>query len=259
MVTVSLKRNQGNILDGYSGLEAPEERMEQKVEGSLLCEGFEKLMGKYEKILAIDYGIQEAVAEIDHILAPEQINSFLQATIRHEGHRNYSFNSGHFITKLIQDSHNAGYNKFTLNTKSLVKEIDNIGYNIKGKEHLEIIIKGNAGCCCGEWAENLKQIYIAGNAGKYCGNLAYNIKRIYIEGNAGEWCGAADNIEEIYVAGSTGCFSGSVATNSTFKTPNEDTLRLLKENVSKGKGNKLYFINPDGSELYIPEGEWQSL
>ncbi|MFH1638029.1 MAG: hypothetical protein ABIB71_06395 [Candidatus Woesearchaeota archaeon] len=296
-MAVALKRNIGDFLSGYSGLEAPEERKEQKLEGSLICEGFEELIGKYEKILAItrfDDNFSKVIAEIGIVLTPEQINSFLQATIRCERHKNYQWTTGFFITRLMQNSHNAGNNKFTLNTKALSKDIHHIGWPLKGRGDnlLEVIIDGDVGNDCGLGAKNIEQFYIGGNAGPGCGSGAENIGQFYIGRNAGNECGAlaenigqlyigesagddcgacaedigqlyicgnvgkrcgewAENIRELYIGGNAGDECGKQAENSTFKTPNKETLQLLKENVSKGHGNKIYFIHPNSQEEEI--------
>ncbi|MFH1637495.1 MAG: hypothetical protein ABIB71_03660 [Candidatus Woesearchaeota archaeon] len=257
MATISLNKTVDDIFSGYSKLEAPEERKEHKVEGSLFFEGFEELVKKYERILAIStYYVSGVLDEIDSILQPEQIDSFLQSTIRYDEHKNYSENTGLFITRLIQNSHNAGNNRFMLNTKALSKDINYIGGELKGREKnlLEIIVGGDCGEACGIWAKNIRKIRIARNAGKKCGFGANNLKELYIGGNAGEFCGSgALNIRQIYIGGKAQSICGDTARNSTFKTPNEETLRLLKKNVPKGQGNKIYFIHPDNHEEEIKE------
>ncbi|MFH1637758.1 MAG: hypothetical protein ABIB71_05020 [Candidatus Woesearchaeota archaeon] len=276
MLTVYLNKNVDDFLKGYSKLETPEERMEGKVEGEVMFEGFDELIRQYEEILAIDnFEDQEQESpEIMGVLGPERINVFLQATVKYEQHENYSGNTGLFITQLIQNSHDSGNNKFTLNTKALSKEIDNICSGLKGKGNnlLEIIIDGKVGDLCSAQATNMGKLHIGGNAGDWCGYSAKNIKKIYMGGNAGSWCGAwAENIKEVYIGGNAGynfgweaknigqlyivgnaeegC--GEKAENSTFKTPNKETLRQLKNHVPKKLGNKLSFIKEDGSEEEI--------
>ncbi|MFH1638131.1 MAG: hypothetical protein ABIB71_06920 [Candidatus Woesearchaeota archaeon] len=235
MVAVHLNKQIDDIFSGYSKLETPEERMEHKVEGSLFFEGYEELMKQYEKLLTRspwDY-VLNACSRITAILTPQQINSFLQATMIYENHNNFSANTGFLITRLIQNSHDAGNNKFTLNTGGL-KEIDCISYGLKGKENklLEIIVAGNARHHCGNGAENIQELYISGDIGYCCAWEAKNIKEIYIVGNSGLYCGYD-------------------AENSTFKTQNKQTLQLLKKNVLQGKNNRIYFIHPDKQEEEI--------
>ncbi|MFH1637494.1 MAG: hypothetical protein ABIB71_03655 [Candidatus Woesearchaeota archaeon] len=210
MATISLNKTVDDIFSGYSKLEAPEERKEHKVEGSLFFEGFEELMRQYEglvKLVTWNNDFKKIISGVNSVLTPEQINSFLQATIKYEGHKKYSQNTGFFITRLIQNSHNAGNNKFTLHTKALSKEINGIGYELKGRGNnvLEIIVDGDAGHSCGYEAENINRIYISGNAQNWCGLRAKNIKRLCIVGNVGRSYGEkAKNIMDLYVGGNAG-------------------------------------------------------
>ncbi|MFH1637251.1 MAG: hypothetical protein ABIB71_02390 [Candidatus Woesearchaeota archaeon] len=253
MVAVHLNRKEDDILRGYSKLETPEERMEHKVEGNLICNDFDGLVKEYGDILAIiDTGIvQEATAKIKAILEPEQINSFLQATMKYEDYETYEWHTGLFVTQLIQNSHDAGNKSFTLNTKTITKTIHNIGYKLqgRGKNLLELIVEGDVGWNCAPKAKNLGQIYITGNVGPLCCLNARSIGKLHIGGDVGDWCGqGAENIKELYIGGNARACCGYEAENSTFKTPNRQTLRLLKKNVPKDRNNKIYFINKDGTE-----------
>ncbi|MFH1638130.1 MAG: hypothetical protein ABIB71_06915 [Candidatus Woesearchaeota archaeon] len=235
-MAISLNRADEDIFSGYSKLETPEERIEHKVEGSLMFEGHKDLLKKYEDFLTLDRWskIYRTSAKITSVLKPEQINGFLQTTIRYEYHDNYSLSTGIFITRLIQNSHDEGNNMFMLNTKVLFRDIDGIGFELKGKwdKSLEIIVEGNVGNDSFERAKNIGKLHIAGNAGDYCGRGAQNINELYIGGNARSECGKGVD-------------------DCTFKTPNMQTLQLLKETVSKGKGNKIYFIHPNKEEEEI--------
>ncbi|MFH1637424.1 MAG: hypothetical protein ABIB71_03295 [Candidatus Woesearchaeota archaeon] len=256
MEAIHLNKHVDDIFSGYSKLETPEERKEHKVEGSLMFEGFEELVRQYEEILATKEwdNLQKLLAKNRIILEPEEINRFLQATIGYESHKLYCDRTGFFITRLIQNSNDAGNNKFILSTKALAKELRAIGYNLRGKHDrpLEIRVDGNTGGWCGFEAQNIRQIYIGGNAGGDCGYKAKDIGKIHIAGNSGGWCGSwAENIKEIYIGGEAGAYCGHEAENLAFKTPNKQTLRLLKEHVPKGKGNRIYFIHPDNHEEEI--------
>ncbi|MFH1637250.1 MAG: hypothetical protein ABIB71_02385 [Candidatus Woesearchaeota archaeon] len=279
MASVALDRTVDDIFSGYSKLEAPEEKIEHKVEGSLVFDGFEELLGQYERLLEVASwrsDLKKIFYEVKSVLTPRQINSFLQASIKYEDNPEHSDRTGYFITQLIQNSHDAGNNSFILNTKALSKEINNIGRELQGIEDhlLEIIVEGsvgyqcglkannlrklhiseNSGNSCGYGASNIQEIYIGGNAKDACGFWAENIGKVYIGGNAGYWCcRSAKNIEKIYIGGDVGKECGSLAFDSTFKTPNKETLRLLKNNVPKDKNNKIYFIHLDKHEEEI---EW---
>ncbi|MFH1637431.1 MAG: hypothetical protein ABIB71_03330 [Candidatus Woesearchaeota archaeon] len=198
MVAVHLNKGEDDFLSGYSKLETPDEKIEHKVEGSLLFEGHEELVKKYGEILAIGdwYTLttQKILAGVRSSLTPDQINSFLQTTTPYDNHKNYCDRTGRFITRLIQNSHDTGNNLFKLETRTLSKGIYFLGYNLQGK--------GN------------------------------NLLEIIVDGNAKYWCGVQ-------------------AKNCTFKTPNKETLRQLKENVPKDKGNKIYFIKGNKEERIL--------
>ncbi|MFH1638134.1 MAG: hypothetical protein ABIB71_06935 [Candidatus Woesearchaeota archaeon] len=242
MAAISLNRAEDDFLKGYSKLEAPDERMEHKVEGQVMFKGHEGLIKEYERILDIKcWNIPKgesnsylAAAEINPVLSPEEINSFLQATIKYEGHENYSFTTGLLITRLIQNSYDAGNKRFRLDTKALSKDIHNIAYKLKGKEDnlLEIIVGGNVGNWCGDGAENIKEIYIAGDVGMWCGEWAKNIGNLQIAGNAGSFCGLK-------------------AEHSTFKTSNKETLQRLIKDVSKSNLNRIFLVYPNREEEEI--------
>ncbi|MFH1637757.1 MAG: hypothetical protein ABIB71_05015 [Candidatus Woesearchaeota archaeon] len=256
-MAVLLNRNSDDFLKGYSKLGTPDERMEGKVEGELMFEGFEELMRQYEEILSTDEdweSAKKAVGGIGSLLEPEQINNFLQATRRYENHKRYSAYTGSFITQLIQNSHDAGNNHFGLYTKTLFNCVHNVGFKLEGKKNmlLEIIIDGNVGNNCAASAKNLRKLHIAGNAGHFCGSAASNIDEINIGANVKLDVGSgAKDIRTIYIGGMAGPGCGVAAENSTFKTPNEETLQLLKKNLSRAFNNKIYFIHEDGLEEEI--------
>ncbi|MFH1637498.1 MAG: hypothetical protein ABIB71_03675 [Candidatus Woesearchaeota archaeon] len=257
MIAVHLNRKEDDFLSGYSKLETPDERIEHKVEGSLLFDGHEELIKQYEKILATNNSdgiMKELLPQVTTVLKPEQINSFLQATVRYEDNKKYEEYTGLFITRLIQNSPDAGNNKFTFNTQAISRRIEGIGFKLIGKEEraLEIIIDGNIGEWSCSGAKNIREIYISGNAGSWCGDSAHNIERFSIMGDVGSLCGyGAMNIKEFYIVGDAGHSCGSWGENLAFKTPNKQTLQLLKENVPKGKNNKIYFIHPNNQEEEI--------
>ncbi|MFH1638127.1 MAG: hypothetical protein ABIB71_06900 [Candidatus Woesearchaeota archaeon] len=263
MASLHLNKTENDIFSGYSKLETPEGRIEHKVEGSLLPKGFEELIKEYEKAFASkvttwNYILDEhniSSIKTKAILSPEQIQNFLQATRKYEEHKRYSPNTGLFITRLIQNSHDAGDNLFKLETRTLSKRIHFLGYNLQGKGNnlLEIIVDGNAGDSCGLRAKNLRKLYIQGDVGDDCSKCATNIDGIFIAGYCGEWCGyGAENIREFYLNGNVNVFGcGSKTKNSTFKTPNQETLQLLKKNVPTDKGNKIYFIKENSEEKRI--------
>ncbi|HLD00955.1 MAG TPA: hypothetical protein VJC39_04370, partial [Candidatus Nanoarchaeia archaeon] len=87
---------------GFEGLleghEVGRVEVERKVE---VKNRFGELGRKYEEVLeANDY--EGEIKTIDDILAPSDINTFLQTTITCQQHQNYDWRTGMFISQLIQ-------------------------------------------------------------------------------------------------------------------------------------------------------------
>ncbi|MFH1637621.1 MAG: hypothetical protein ABIB71_04330 [Candidatus Woesearchaeota archaeon] len=261
-------RDIDDFLKGYSKLETPDERMDSKVEGTLL---FDRGLKEYEKLLQNEdlFKIPSPLDKLDAILTPQQINSFLQSTIRYEQNENYICYTGAFISRLMQNSYNARHNGFFFNTSAL-KEIDNMAYKIKGT-HLNPIrvkIEGNVGTFCGQNSQHVS-LDITGEVSESCGQLAKNIE-VRIDGNSGPKCGLNSIDSKFMITGdaefslgnsSVNCEfilkrlaegpSGWEAKKSVFKTPNSYSLEVFKKSVICGLGNKIYFIKPDGKEKRI--------
>lgn len=222
-----IKKGSGSIDDvirGYAA-QSPEERLEEKTTGGNILDG---VMRKYEEVLEKEYNtgeLDDYLKSITDILTPHQINSFLQATISKEQHENYQENTGHFISRLIQNSYNAGHNDFTLNTTNL-KPIHLIGFKLKGKSRnkIRITTRGNAGDQWGQQSENC-EYNIQGNTEQIAA-LSRNCE-CNIQGNIIEPCGWGSQ-------------------HSTYKTNIPETLEKMKRTVPKG--NRIIFIHPDGTE-----------
>ena len=60
--------------------------------------------------------------------------------------------------------------------------------------------------------------------------------------------GHPERILSLQIDGDVGDECGFGTAFCTFKTPNSRTLNALLEQVPLSKGNKIYYINPDGSE-----------
>ncbi|MFH1638025.1 MAG: hypothetical protein ABIB71_06375 [Candidatus Woesearchaeota archaeon] len=216
MVRLALNKGLDDFLSGYSKLGTPEERQENKVEGSVIYEDVKHLITLYKIVLAQRDEFSSrasAFKGISTILNPEEINSFLQATRDLEGQWNYA-STGFVISSLIQNSYDAGHNKFHLDTSGL-KEIGFMGSYIKGVEGnpLEIEVNGDLR-------------YAAGSDSEYL--------LLVLRGKSGHGCGR-DTL------------------NSIFKTSDEETLKEITNNLEIKKSNKVYFIKEDGSEELVWE------
>ncbi|HLD00250.1 MAG TPA: hypothetical protein VJC39_00730 [Candidatus Nanoarchaeia archaeon] len=222
--------------------------VERKVE---VKNRFGELCREYEEVLeANDY--EGEIKTIDDILAPSEINAFLQMTIGFEQHQNYDWRTGYVISHLIQKSYDAGNNGFVLNTQK-VKRLNNLGYKIQGtkKRKIELKIEGDVGYDCG-WNSNNSTITIGGNTGNDCGWNSTD-STIIIGGNTGYNCGWNSTDSTIIIGGNTGYNCGWDSNNSTFKIKNKELYERLKEELNFKKGNRLFLLSPDGTEeVYRP-------
>src|SRR3989344_1337836 len=210
--------------------------VERKVE---VKNRFGELCREYEEVLeARDY--KGKIKTIDDILAPSDINTFLQTTITCQQHQNYNWRTGMFISQLIQKSYDAGNNGFELNTQK-VKRLNNLGYQIQGtkRRKIKLKIEGDAGDYCGIDSKN-SIITIGENAGNWCGYYSTD-STITIGGNTGNDCGWNSTDSTITIGGNAGNYCGWDSNNSTFKIKNKE--------LNFKKGNRLFLLSPDGTEI----------
>ncbi len=174
------------LFERYDGIKGPEEKKDRKIE----LAGLERLLGKYEFMLEVDETDTTPTdkllrAAVRESLTPEQINQFLQCTIAYENHPNYSTNTGDFVSRLIQNSFDAGNNGFHLSLRGLSRRIHYL-CNIRGTPEriIEVALEGNAGNNLGVDAQNAI-ITLRGNAGDFCGQGSKNAT-FHLHGDVGE-------------------------------------------------------------------------
>ena len=157
MTTVEIKKGKGieGLFEGFAVGKPEEEKPIEVVEGV-----FQELMGEYERFLETECDswndFQVELNKITETVTPADITAFLQTTIKHEQHNEYCWRTGLFISKLMQNSYEAGHNDFILNTTAL-KEIHNLGCDLTGTEErlIKLTIIGNTGDWCGWGSRNL--------------------------------------------------------------------------------------------------------
>ncbi|MBI4453652.1 hypothetical protein HY636_03335 [Candidatus Woesearchaeota archaeon] len=228
----------------------PDEKRKVKVVGE---NKFGNLLRRYELFLGRkNYFIKnkEILDGIEDVLTVEDINAFLQLTVGFEDYeKDYSRGTSRFINRLIQNSYNAGYNNFVLNTIVLSKKLDHFGENFCGLPYrmISVQIDGDIGVNCGMNAF-CSSFTINGNANSCCGYKIYN-SIITVKGDVGNWFGFGAKYSSFtinegvntdnYTDDTIGC---------TFKTQNPKTLDKLLEYFQKNKSHKFYLIHPDGTE-----------
>ncbi len=241
LATAPIQKPKGldEILAGYKPAKADTEKKIEVAEGM-----FTELTSKYEQMLK-----QESSDNTDLIyemyLNPEQINAFLQTTIRYENHENYRQMTGTFISQLLDNSYKKGYDTFQLDTKTLPKINDLCCRLSATKERpIKITIDGDTGNDLGAHTEHT-YVIINGNTGKELGYGASD-SRFSVTGDTDDQCAWHAQRTEFSIAGKTGRHFGYRAYKSTFKTPNTETLKQMRDTA--GPINTLIYIHPDGTE-----------
>ena len=182
----------------YDGLDVPDEKKEAK--NSDLIPGLETLLIKLDQLISKGYHWENKIlSEIDEILTPEHINRLLPKIRGIHEEITSKYKTGSFFSKLIQNSYDAGYNNFIINT--LLEGINGLGNETKGTKDNPIKIKifGNTGDSCGISAEYCN-FEIHGNVDQWFGTHARN-SDFKIYGNVKCWCASHARDSNFYIQG----------------------------------------------------------
>ncbi|MBI2669411.1 hypothetical protein HYX14_06230 [Candidatus Woesearchaeota archaeon] len=265
-------RRGGGLDDVLCGMKPQQPETERHLE-PVGEQPFSALLDRYKAFLddkENDYSEQErynTIAYLTDILNPEHINAFLQSTVIHGNHEKYKWRTGLFLSRLLQNSYNAGNNDFSLNTTS-IEPFCSLGTLLKGtkRKPITLTINGDVGGQCGSMSTH--GIYtINGDVGSSCGDYSINVTYtiignvgidcgwmskhgIYmITGDVGETCGSLSKDGTYTINGNVGDGCGLESTNGTYKTPHQHIAEKLKQNISKK--NTIIYLTPEGREEVI--------
>lgn len=179
---------------------------------------FEDLLKKFDDCINYDLGSDLYLMEcpLEDVLTPEEINQFLQMTIIYENARDYERASGQFITKLIQNSYDEGFNNFELNVNN---SMEMLGYRLQGDSsnlmRMKIFGNLNRGYCLSSTNYLVCTIYgdVGERSANSCKNSVFNVF-----GNTGDFFGkSSDTDNSVFVVhGNVGEWNGHEIENSIF-------------------------------------------
>lgn len=192
-----------------------------------------------------------SISQLDlKVLNPAQIDVVLREILDDELRRSNEV-TGRFLSRLIQDSYNAGYNNFVLTTGDTA--IEYLCYKLEGASNreLEVRVNGSAGINCGFNSKHIS-VTVQGNVGVDSGSHSYS-STFAIEGNAASWCGAHSYSSTFSIEGNMGVGLGYESNFSSFTvegsiegncgekskggkyfTPNYATYKKMKKMIPKG-------------------------
>ncbi len=147
------------------------------------------------------------------ILKPEEIAAFLRISEIHED--THSNVTSVFISKLVQNSFDAGYNDFRLSGE--LQYFSDLPYKFKGREDklLKVVMDDGAPYKCGNRAEYIEvyaQHHCSSNLGSYSKHSKYHVAGDII----GRGLGAYAQNSEFIVQGNGGSHVGQGAKESKF-------------------------------------------
>jgi len=241
---------------------------EQKIEFEL-DEKVERMMEQYRTFPNKDI-LDELNSMKYEILEPTQIDLLLQQIIQTKTKcAPESPATGWFLSKIIQNSYNAGHNNFTLTTKE--SRIQFLGNELEGtiENPIQIAIQGSAGAGLGSESRNCRY-NVQGNTGVHCGdrskNCTYNIKgttgkgcgwesencqydvqgntgnvcgynsencQYDVQGNTGDYCGISSEKCTYNLYGNIGDRCGWNSKKCTFRTPSKEIYKRIRKKVKK--------------------------
>lgn len=175
---------------------------------------------------------------------PQKINSLFQALRAHEEiYKGYCQNAGRFISRIIQNSYEAGYNNFTLNNTTAIWDI---GEKLKGTQEnpIKITIQDGAGHNLFLGAEHL-EAHVYGSIANLVLFAAKNCTiHIHDDNEQLDLCCAAENCQaHVYgkarwpIIGS-GCFAETPCGNrikpvtpTTFYFHDKETFKAARNEI----------------------------
>lgn len=160
------------------------------------------------------------------VLTPTQIEGVLQKIIR-SGRERYGVSP--FLSRLIQDSYDAGHNGFVLTTYDT--QIEFLGQDLTGSSErkIEVNVKGNVGDFLGDYSAHCV-FAVEGSVKNWCGyHSGHNV--FTIEGNAGNSCGCLSEYSTFIIEGNIGSSCGEDSRYGRYASSNPLTYEKMKEMV----------------------------
>ena len=209
------------------------------------------LFEKYESGLsASTYSqLHRVLGSVSEVLTPSEIDAFLQATLPYENtlpDKNtfgYVLNTSKFITGLIQNSYNAGFNNFVIHTLN-IKPFDSLGsiqVHDPASKCRESYCNQKEGLM-GELSRPIEITYV-GNVGSHFGLRSTGV-HYTVKGNAGYGCGPVATDCTFTLEGKVAHFDTEQSQRCIFRTSNRELLQQMKDEIIF---HPIVFIGEDGS------------
>ncbi len=242
----------------------------QQVRVSELPSSLDEVLKEYEKFLGQKVGILEKhnkLRGVSFVLSPLEIDRFIQLLPIFEDQKEYTNNTGYFVTKLLANSYKDGVRDVTLNFVG-IKPFCNLGDYFNGyslirdnksllglnEDPLSLTIQGKVFSAFSE--ASYVHVVMDEDEGHsfYCASsFKVSVKR------AGPFSFAAIRKAEVIVHDvnepetlfqcGLGEYGDDIRPyNIQVKTPNLSLVKVFKDRISQIEKGELYFIDPQGNE-----------
>jgi len=203
-------------MDTYEALGTPDDKREQKPVEPIV--GLDTAIKKFEKYLTsknIPWTNNYYTKQFTEVFTPQELDFFLQELASYQNAKTYAPASGAVLTRLIENSYNAGNSSFELNTGSC-GSINNLlrNFRTQRKKPLHMEINGNIGTGLGSHAEKV-HFTVRGDAGEELGRSSYECS-FTVAGTTGDDCGERSTASDFSLQGNVGGYCGENAYASSF-------------------------------------------
>jgi hypothetical protein len=173
MISAIKRSNSDASIEGLFGYGANDVENEKSIE--VVGESNVKLaLGEFVQTLNLGIGgIREDNTNL--ILSANELGALFDMIKKYENHDNYSIYSGLYVSRLIQNSYDAGFNGFKFDLENNC-HVHRLFREIKGTKERPVIvdIKGNANGYFGFFSDYL-DVAVLGGTGKFFGYKSTNL------------------------------------------------------------------------------------
>ena len=221
---VEVRKSKGidTLVSGYSPQKVEEEKRTSTEGNSKLAD----LMRRFEDFLHEWYPHRPESILPKEVLLPATLSVFSSMITKYENNPFYENDSGRFLNSLIQNSYDAGYNNFQLETRN---NLLGLGTHLQGDSHRPLLLELTGKTEC------------TGCRIDYC--------RVTCHGPAS--LNAVGTEHSTFIFFDPVIYLGGDFFHCTFKTPDQRLLQRIESHFSRnhsGRGNRFILIH--GEEEY---------
>ena len=209
---LGIKRSDSDTgIDGLFGYSASDVENESRIE--VVKNDFNYVLEEYKRILELSEG-EVQLHNTNFVLSSLELQTFFTLTQKNQSCQTFNPNTGYYISKLIQNSYDNGYNGFKFINRGKTA-CDHFFDSVKGTKNnpINIYFGGVVGFCFGQDSENVNAI-VKGEALFSPFGSSKNVN-LWMKGYAGSSFGYESINLTATIVGFVSQFFGEHSTNLT--------------------------------------------